>query len=604
MPHFYSRRDLDFILNDYLQASSLCEYQRYAELDADTFNEILNTAEKLAEELFYTHAVKSDANPPIFEEGRAILIPEIKQAMDAFCENGFIAASFRPEHGGLGLPEVIAQAALAIFMTANVPSTAYGTLTVGAGRLIESFGSEEQKQRYLLPMVEGRFFGTMCLSETHAGSSLADIRTRAEQQDDGSYRLFGSKMWISTGEHDISENIIHMVLAKLPGAPAGVKGISMFLVPRRNLDTEGNSAERNDVVLAGLNHKMGFHGSVNTVLNFGDNGGAYAELIGEPHKGMFYMFQMMNEARIGVGLSAAALSVAGYHEACKYAKDRRQGRHLDSKDPASPMVPIIEHADIKRMLLKSKVYAEGGLALCLYAARLMDETHVQQDEAAQRAFALLDLLTPIVKSWPSEFGLQANDLAIQVHGGYGYTKDYSVERLYRDNRLNSIHEGTKGIHGIDLLGRKVLQNRGEALDFLLEDMRNSIANIRDDRLADNLQNYAASLEVSCGVVSDTSRKLLLSVSEKGIKACMANATIYMDMLGHLVVAWIWLQQAHIATQKLADDPIPSDEVFFNAKVGACHYFFTYELPMVHTQCALLNEIDESCLNADENWFGV
>lgn len=604
MPNFYSRRDLDFILNDCLQVNTLCEHQRYADHDADTFTEILNTAEKLAEELFHPHAAKSDANPPVFDDGRAILISEIKQAVDAFCENGFIAAPFGVEHGGLGLPEVISHAAQAIFMMANLPSTAYGTLTIGAGRLIESFGNEEQKQRYLLPMIEGRFFGTMCLSETHAGSSLTDIRTRAEPQSDGSYRLFGSKMWISAGEHELSENIIHMVLAKLPGAPTGVKGISMFLAPRQRLNEAGEVAQRNDVVLAGLNHKMGYHGSVNTVLNFGDQGGAYAELIGEPNKGLFYMFQMMNEARISVGLSAAALSVAGYRAACDYAKDRRQGRHPDSKDPSTPMIPIIEHADVKRMLLQSKAYAEGGLALCLYAARLVDDTRVLPDEAARRAFNILDLLTPIVKSWPSEFGLRANDLAIQVHGGYGYTKDYPVERLYRDNRLNSIHEGTKGIHGIDLLGRKVLQNRGESLGLLLQDMAKSIAKVREDDRARTLLSYAAALENASNSVSVTSRVLLENVAVKGAKACMANATVYLDMLGHVVVAWIWLQQAHIAIQQLAGQAPPSDHDFLNGKLGACRYFYTYELPMVLTQCELLRQVDDTCLTADEQWFDI
>ncbi len=602
MLSFYSRRDLNFILNDLLNADQLCQFNRYAEHDSATFTEVLNTAEKLAGELFYPHAAKSDANPPVFDNGRAVLIPEIKQAVDAFCENGFIAASFGPEHGGLGLPEVIAQAAAAIFMTANLPSTAYGTLTIGAGRLIESFGSEQQQQRYLLPMIEGRFFGTMCLSETHAGSSLTDIRTRAELQDDGSYRLFGSKMWISTGEHDMSENIIHMVLAKLPDAPPGVKGISMFLVPRRCLNEAGEADSRNDVVLAGLNHKMGYHGSVNTVLNFGDNGGAYAELIGEPNKGLFYMFQMMNEARISVGLSAAALSVAGYQAACSYAGERRQGRHPDSKDPAEPMVPIIEHADVKRMLLQAKSYAEGGLALCLYAARLMDDARVLEGAAAERAFAILDLLTPIVKSWPSEFGLRANDLAIQVHGGYGYTKDYPVERLYRDNRLNSIHEGAKGIHGIDLLGRKVLQDRGQVLGLLLEDITVTIDEVRKDMSAQQLHEYADDLASACETVSTTSKTLLSGVISTGLRTSMANSTIYLDMLGHVVVAWIWLRQAHIALGKLTAGVPPADQNFLNAKLGACRYFYIYELPMVKTQCVLLSRLDETCLKADRQWF--
>lgn len=603
MSSFYSRRDLDFILNDFLKAETLSQYPRYAGQDMETWNEILDTAEKLATELFLPHAAKSDANPPIFDNGRAILIPEIKQAVDAFCENGFIAAAFSPEYGGLGLPETISQAATAIFMMANLPSTAYGTLTIGAGRLIESFGSEAQQQRYLLPMVEGRFFGTMCLSETHAGSSLTDIRSRAEPQADGSYRLFGSKMWISTGEHDLSENIVHMVLAKLPDAPEGVKGISLFIVPKYRVDDEGQVGERNDVVLAGLNHKMGYHGSVNTILNFGDGGeGAYAELVGEPHKGLFYMFQMMNEARISVGLSAAALSVAGYRAACDYAKERRQGRPTESKDPSTPMVPIIEHADIKRMLLQSKAYAEGGLALCLYAARLMDDSRMLDGEARQQAFDLLDLLTPIVKSWPAEFGLEANDVAIQVHGGYGYTKDYPVERLYRDNRLNSIHEGAKGIHGLDLLGRKVIQNRGQALKLLLQRMGVTIAAVRGDADAVELHQYADALEHISKRVADTSKTILLSVAEKGVSACLANATIYLDMLGQVTVAWIWLQQAYLAQQKMSAEVGASEKTFLQGKVGTCAYFFRYEVPALHTQCDLLAQIDEHCLHADVNWF--
>ena len=549
------------------------------------------------------HAAKSDANPPVFADGRAVLIPEIQHAVEAFCQNGFIAGSFQPEHGGLGLPETITQAAAAIFMTANLPSTAYGTLTIGAGRLIESFGSAAQKQRYLLPMVAGRFFGTMCLSETHAGSSLTDIRTRAEPQADGSYRLYGSKMWISAGEHDLAENIVHMVLAKLPDAPPGVKGISLFIVPKYRLDEAGQPAARNAVVLAGLNHKMGYHGSVNTVLNFGDGDeGAYAELVGEPHQGLAYMFQMMNEARISVGLSAAALSVAGYRAACDYAKERRQGRPVGSKDPSTGMIPIIEHADIKRMLLQSKSYAEGGLALCLYAARLMDDSHKLQGEARQQAFDLLDLLTPIVKSWPAEFGLKANDLAIQIHGGYGYTKDYPVERLYRDNRLNSIHEGAKGIHGLDLLGRKVLQNRGVALGLLLDKMNACAQAVLDDTRAAALHPVAGQLQEAREQVAATSRRILDTAASRGLDASLANATLYLDMLGHIVVAWIWLQQAYIAHTKLATGAEGKEKTFLEGKIGTCEYFYRYELPMARTQCELLAQVDEHCLRADVAWF--
>lgn len=611
MSQFYSRRDLDFILQDFLRADTLCQYPAYAEHDWDAFRQILDLAEGLATEYFHPHAAKSDANPPVFDAGRAILIPEIKQAVDALVENGFIAAAFPPEHGGLGLPETLSQAATAIFMMANLPSTAYATLTIGAARLIESFGSPEQRERYLQPMVAGRFFGTMCLSETHAGSALADIRTRAEPQADGSYRIFGSKMWISAGEHDLADNIVHMVLAKLPDAPAGVKGISLFIVPKYRLDEAGEPGQRNGVILAGLNHKMGYHGSVNTVLNFGDGGeGAYGELVGEPHQGLFYMFQMMNEARISVGLSAAALSMAGYRAACDYAMERRQGRPAESKDPNTPMVPIIEHADIKRMLLQSKSYAEGGLALCLYAARLADEVKVGSGEEKQQAFELLDLLTPIVKSWPSEFGLEANDLAIQVHGGYGYTKDYPVERLYRDNRLNSIHEGAKGIHGLDLLGRKVLQNRGHALGLLLAQWQQSAEAVLADANAAALHPMAQQLLQAKNTVSQTSQALMQVAASQGPSVALANATIYLDALGSLVVAWIWLQQAHIAQTKLSAAATSSgpaamnakEKSFLEGKLGTCDYFYRYEVPVALTQCELLARVDVHCLHADVAWF--
>ncbi len=303
-------------------------------------------------------------------------------------------------------------------------------------------------------MIAGDCFGTMCLSEPQAGSSLGDIRTRAVPTADGRYRLFGNKMWISGGEHDISGNIVHLVLAKIPDEhgklPAGVQGISLFTVPRKLVDEQGNIGERNDVALAGINHKMGYRGTVNCVLNFGEGrytpegeAGAIGELVGEAGKGLSYMFHMMNEARISVGLGAAALGYTGYLHALDYAKNRLQGRSRSERDPSSPQIPIIQHADVRRMLLAQKSYASGALALCLYAAKLTDDIHSLEDsEQQKKAQLLLDLLTPVVKSWSSEWGLVANDLAIQVHGGYGYTREYNVEQFYRDNRLNPIHEGT------------------------------------------------------------------------------------------------------------------------------------------------------------------
>ncbi|MBX9630057.1 MAG: acyl-CoA dehydrogenase, partial [Burkholderiales bacterium] len=462
-----NRRDLDFVLYELLEAQTLTQRDRYRDHSRETFDAVIDTAHKIAVEQFAPHARAADEDEPRFENGRVVMIPEVKQALEAFREAGFISASFDAELGGMQLPVTVAQAAFAIFNGANIATAAYPFITVANANLLLAFGSEDQKRRYLGHLLSGRFFGTMCLSEPQAGSSLSDIVTRAEPQPDGTYRLFGQKMWISGGEHELSENIVHLVLARIKGAPAGVKGISLFVVPKFLVNDDGSIGARNDVQLAGLNHKMGYRGTTNCVLNFGEGAGAIGTLVGEPHKGLACMFHMMNEARVGVGLGAVMLGYSGYLHALEYARERSQGRPVLAKDPTKPPVKIIEHPDIRRMLLAQKAYVEGGLALSLYAARLVDDERSAPDDKTRRdAKLLLEVLTPIVKAWPSQWCLAANDLAIQVHGGYGYTREYPVERLYRDNRLNPIHEGTNGIQALDLMGRKVGMDDGMAIQLL------------------------------------------------------------------------------------------------------------------------------------------
>ncbi|MDZ4370579.1 MAG: acyl-CoA dehydrogenase family protein, partial [Phenylobacterium sp.] len=437
-----SRRDLDFILYEWLEVERLTQRARFADHDRVSFDGVLDTCAQLAADMFAPHNRKADQNEPTFDGERVTMIPEVAEALAAFREAGLFSASQDYDLGGLQLPNVIERAGFAWFQAANVGTAAYPFLTIGAANLLKTHGTAAQVDAYVRPMLEGRFFGTMCLSEPQAGSSLGDIRTRAVPQADGSYRLFGSKMWISGGDHDLSETIVHMVLARMEGAPAGVKGISLFVVPKHLLDENGAPGERNDVVLAGLNHKMGYRGTTNTLLNFGEGrhapggqGGAVGWLVGAPHQGLAAMFHMMNEARIGVGAGAAALGYTGYLHALDYARGRPQGRPLSAKDPASPPVPIIEHADVRRMLLAQKAYAEGALGLNLYCARLTDDQTTAEDAAERdRAGRLLDMLTPIAKSWPSQWCLEGNSLAIQVLGGYGYTRDYPVEQFYRDNR--------------------------------------------------------------------------------------------------------------------------------------------------------------------------
>ncbi|HEX8956520.1 MAG TPA: acyl-CoA dehydrogenase family protein, partial [Burkholderiaceae bacterium] len=442
-----SRRDLEFMLYEWLDAEALTSRERYADHSRETFNATLDMAERMAEDLYVPHCKKNDQQEPHFDGETVHIIPEVKIALDAYCEAGLIAAGQDYALDGMQLPSMVEKAVSAYFTGANVGTSSYTFLTIGNANTLVKYGTPEQIDTFVKPMMAGRFFGTMCLSEPQAGSSLSDITTRAEPQPDGSYRLKGNKMWISAGEHELSENIVHLVLAKIPGADGklipGVKGISLFIVPKKLVNADGSVGERNDVVLAGLNHKMGHRGTTNCLLNFGEGKfkpggkpGAVGYLVGEQHKGLAYMFHMMNEARIGVGLSAVMLGYTGYLHALEYARERPQGRHPQAKDPAQPQIAIIGHTDVKRMLLAQKAYVEGGLGLIMYCSRLVDEERTAETEEARRAATqLLDMLTPIAKSWPSQWCLEANSLAIQVHGGYGYTREYNVEQFYRDNRL-------------------------------------------------------------------------------------------------------------------------------------------------------------------------
>jgi alkylation response protein AidB-like acyl-CoA dehydrogenase len=591
------RADMAFQLHDVLGVDRLGAMPRFADYDREAVDGILDTAERIAMEHFLPHAARLDEHEPRFIDGKVEMDAAVADALAVYRDAGFFGGAFDVEWGGSQMPETLRVAAAFIFSMANISTSAYPFLTVGAARLIESFGSAEQKERFLRPMVAGRFFGTMCLSEPQAGSSLADITTRAEPQEDGTFRLTGRKMWISGGDQEISDNIVHLVLARIPGGPAGVKGISLFIVPKITINEDGTLGERNGVTLAGLNHKMGYRGTTNTLLNFGEERPCVGHLLGEAHHGLAYMFQMMNEARIGVGMGATALASAGYRASLAYARERPQGRPTGAKDPAAPQVPIIEHPDIRRLLLAQKAAVEGALALCLYCADLVDRAHGQREEPVAREEALLlDLLTPIAKSWPSEFCLEANKHAIQILGGYGYTRDYPVERLYRDNRLNPIHEGTHGIQGLDLLGRKVGMGGGASVKALAGRI---MADVAAAHQMMSLEAFAETLATELAETVATTRKLAVATADDP-KRALANATIYLDMFGHVVIGWMWLRQATAAAGKLATGS--GDEDFLNGKLAACRYFFTYELPKARTQRALLESLDETTLTMKQAWF--
>ena len=594
-----SSRNLAFELYEVLDAEALTRRARFAEHSRETFNAAIDTARTLAEKYFAPHNRKNDENEPRFENGEAVLIPEVKPAVDAFLEAGFLNAARDFEAGGMQLPTLLSQACFAHFQSANAASTSYPFLTMGAANLIENFGSEEQKQRFLQPMIEGRFFGTMALTEPHAGSSLSDIRTRAEPAADGSYRLRGNKIFISGGDHALSENIVHLVLAKLPDAPPGVKGISLFIVPKFLVNEDGSLGPRNDVLLAGLFHKMGWRGTTSTALNFGDNGHCVGYLVGKPHQGLSYMFQMMNEARIGVGMGAVMLGYAGYLYSLEYARERPQGRLPDSKHPESAPVSIIQHADVKRMLLTQKAYVEGAFDLGLYAARLFDDTQTGATEEARKlAHELLDLLTPIVKSWPSEFCLKANELAIQILGGRGYTREYPVEQYYRDNRLNPIHEGTHGIQSLDLLGRKLAQNGGAGLKQLMRLVADSCQRAQEHA---SLNPLRAPLEQLVARLQTVTLELLMDLGQGKVTATLANSALYLKAFGHTVIGWRWLEQA-IRAQEGIDHGQLADADFYTGKLAAARFFLTWEVPACHHELAILQARDDVCLTMQDNWF--
>ena len=606
------RPTVDFLLHDWLNVASLQQRERFADHSRETFDAVLDTCERIAREKYAPFNRLVDTDEPKFDGEKVILPQATHDACKAYAESGMLSAAQDYDIGGMQLPYTVEAAANAFFAMASV-SIGSGMLTTGNANLLMAHGSDLQKKVFALNEFNGRFSGTMCLSEPQAGSSLSDVATRAvpdgaDFQNDPlgpRYRLRGNKMWISAGEHELTENIIHLVLAKIPDANGqlvpGVKGISLFIVPKKLVDTNGQlTGERNDVALAGLNHKCGWRGTTNTLLNFGEGkypvsstgsgravSGAIGYLVGQPGEGLKCMFHMMNEARIGVGMAATMLGMAGYYASLDYAKNRPQGRPMTAagKNPASSQVRIIEHADIKRMLLAQKSYSEGALALALYCARLVDEQHTGTPDAADEARLLLEVLTPIVKSFPSEWCLEANSLAIQIHGGYGYTRDFPVEQYWRDNRLNMIHEGTHGIQAMDLLGRKVLMENGQGLKLLAARMQATIAKVSPEwqaearQLADALQQVGAATQAAWQGAEPAQ--------------ALANAVPYLQAFGHTVIAWIWLDVAQSAA---SDAP---------ANVGrraAARYFFRYELPKIGAWLQVVSSRDSTCADVPEDAF--
>jgi butyryl-CoA dehydrogenase len=617
------RDTLDFLLHDWLNVGTLLQRPRFAEHSAETFASVLETCQRIASDKYAPFNRLADTQEPHFDGERVHLPASTHAALAAYVDSGMLAAAQDFDIGGMQLPCVIEMAANAFFSKASVAMGGYAMLTSGNASLLMAHGTPLQREVFAKNEFAGRWFGTMCLSEPQAGSSLSDVATRAVPDGEGyaadplgpRYRLRGNKMWISAGEHEITENIIHLVLAKIPGPDGktvpGTRGISLFIVPKWLVNERAElTGERNDVALAGLNHKLGYRGTTNTLLNFGEGkfpvrggagsgldgagAGAVGYLVGQPGQGLRCMFHMMNEARIGVGLGAVMLGYAGYEASLDYAKQRTQGRSIkpEGKDAAQPQVPIIEHADVKRMLLAQKSYVEGGLALALYCARLVDEQHTGDAAAAAEAALLLEVLTPIAKSWPSEWCLEANSLAIQVLGGYGYTRDFPVEQHWRDNRLNMIHEGTHGIQALDLLGRKVVMDGGAGLKLLAARISSSIERA----------GHVASLEEPGNALASALQRLgaaTRSAWATGVpEEALANATPYLQAFGHVVLAWLWLDVALTAEQTA----MPAAASLKPGKLAAMRYFFAYELPKIDAWLGVVATRQDVCRSMQPEWF--
>jgi butyryl-CoA dehydrogenase len=591
--------EMNFQLYDVLKADELCKHSKFEEHNRETFSATLSTAEKIATDLFLPHNHIADKNEPTFDGHKVSMIPEVQVAYDAFCEAGFIAGRFSFEDGGLQLPEVVMTASSAYFMAANPSTTSYPFLTSAAANVICHFASPELKEQFMPRMLTGEFTGTMALTEPHAGSSLADITTSAVKQSDGTYKVKGSKIYISGGEHELSRNIVHLVLAKIPGGPAGVKGISLFAVPKYRLDEKGEPGNRNDVQLAGLLHKLGYRGTTSTALTFGENDDCYGHLIGEEHHGLRYMFMMMNEARIGVGFGAAMIGYRGYQYSLEYARERPQGRHPEHTKPNEP-APIILHGDVKRMLLAQKAYSEGGMALCMYGSHLIDRVNTCDDEKEKGSLKeLLDLLTPVFKAWPSEFGPKANDLGIQVLGGSGYTREYYSEQFWRDNRLNPIHEGTNGIQALDLSFRKLWQKDGLGLKMLQREIERDLSQIVTERtgaMAKELVHYLEELQTIILHVSKT-------IQSDKQATLLANAQALMSVFAQVVMSWIWIRQASVAEQKLNAAGVTEKEAhFYKGKIQAAEYFVSWELPTIERDLRILKQDNTVCSEMNPDWF--
>jgi butyryl-CoA dehydrogenase len=569
-----SDRDVDFQLYEVLDAAALCALPAFAEHSRDTFQLMMDSTRRYAREVLFPTYRAMDATPPTFEGGRVHVHPVMRSLYAGMVDLGILTATRPPEVGGQQLPLTVHAVASAYLMAGNLSAYGYLGLTLGAAHLLEVFGTPWLKEQFMARLYRGEWTGTMALTEPQAGSSLADVKTRATPAPDGTWRIQGSKIFISGGDQDFTDNVVHLTLARIEGSEGGTRGISLFAVPSRR--PEGGTLVPNDVSVAGVIHKIGWRGLPSLVLNYGESGDCHGWLVGQPGRGLACMFQMMNEARIMVGLNGVATASVAYQEALAYARERPQGRPAGAKDATRPQSPIIEHADVRRMLLRQKAIVEGGLALLVAAAYQADLAgHSPEESVRRRAGLVLDLLTPIAKTFPAEKGFEANTLALQIHGGYGYSTEYLPESWLRDQKLNSIHEGTTGIQGLDLLGRKVVAAGGEALRAFAEEVGTTVARAK---AAGVEAAWCDALEGALQEGATLTMELGARGMEGDVERMLRHSADFLELFSVLAVAWRWLAQAAAAKEALARGTGERD--FYEGKLSAAQYWFAVEVPRV------------------------
>ncbi len=594
----FSRRNLDFTLFEVLNVDTLTQYDYFNAHDRDTFGMVIDTAAEIAEKILKPAFVDADRHQPELVNGEVKAHKGVREFYDAYAESGLLSAPFSFDYGGQQLPKTVATAAEFICGGANNAFIMYADLTKGAANLITTFGTTEQKADFSSKMLSGEWTGTMCLTETQAGSSLSDVATSATPQVDGSYKIKGQKIFISAGDHDVRDNIVHLVLARIDGAPKGTKGISLFIVPKKRLNTEG-VLESNDVASIGIYHKMGQKATPAMHLGFGEKDDCIGYLLGAENRGLPQMFVMMNGARLGVGMGGVHIGSAAYYASLQYANERPQGRRLNEKNALGEPTTIIHHPDVRRMLLQQKAFVEGGLCFILQCYTYLDAEKAATDPSVKQHYNdLLELLTPVAKTYGAEAGIVSVNQGIQVLGGYGYTEDFELEQLARDVRIMSLYEGTTGIQAQAVLGRQIPRNGGAAVDLWLTEVKKALEIARD---LPTCKTYAALLEAELTEWQKTTAHLLTIAGKGNAEVFLSDATLYLELFGILNVAWQWLRMGSVAEKAAAQTDVNDiDKAFYASKMHTMQFFFHYELPKTKGLTARL--MDETVLTVFDSAF--